>query len=48
MATIFGERWEIIDNLGEGGQAYTFIVKDVKGDSTTKYVLKLLKNHEIL
>ena len=44
MATIFGERWEIVGNLGEGGQAHIFIVKDVKGDSTTKYVLKRLKN----
>jgi serine/threonine protein kinase len=48
MATIFGERWEIVDNLGEGGQAHTFIVKDIRGDSTTKYVLKRLKNLERL
>ncbi len=44
MATIFGQRWEIVSNLGEGGQAHTFIVKDIKVDSSTQYVLKRLKN----
>lgn len=44
MATIYGNRWEIQSSLGEGGQAHTFIVKDIKGDSETNYVLKRLKN----
>lgn len=44
MATTYGERWEVDRSLGEGGQAHTFIVRDIKGDSETKYVLKRLKN----
>jgi len=48
MATIFGDRWEIVENIGEGGQAHAFIVRDVKGDGPTVYVLKRLKNLERL
>jgi len=45
MATQYGDRWEVIKSLGEGGQAHTFLVKDIKGDNETFYVLKRLKNN---
>jgi len=45
MATRYGDRWEVIESLGEGGQALTFLVRDINGTSETKYVLKRLKNH---
>jgi serine/threonine protein kinase len=41
---IYGNRWEIIEPLGEGGQAHTFLVRDTKGGGDTRYVLKRLKN----
>jgi serine/threonine protein kinase len=41
---IFGGRWEIHEPLGEGGQAHTFRVVDLKGDEKTSYALKRLKN----
>lgn len=43
MTKRFGDRWEIIDQLGEGGQAHTFRVRD-RRDGTTGWVLKRLKN----
>lgn len=44
MAEIYGDRWEIVKSLGEGGQAHTFLVTDAKGVGETYYVLKRLKN----
>lgn len=44
MGKTYGERWEIVDALGEGGQAHTFLVKDLRGDNQAQYVLKRLKN----
>ena len=44
MAKIFSERWEVITDLPEGGQAHVFKVVDKKGDGVTEYVLKRLKN----
>jgi len=41
---IYGDRWEIVEPLSEGGQAYTFLVKDIKGGGDTRCVLKRLKN----
>lgn len=41
---MYGNRWEVIESLPEGGQAHTFLVRDVKGGGQTKYVLKRLKN----
>ena len=43
MAQRFGDRWEIVHRLGEGGQAHTFRVRD-RQDGTTGWVLKRLKN----
>src|SRR3990170_1776153 len=48
MATIFGGRWEIVESIGEGGQAQAFLVKDIRGDGLTVYVLKRLKKLERL
>lgn len=44
MAQVFGERWEIVRQLGEGGQGYAYLVRDLRGSSETCYVLKRLKN----
>jgi serine/threonine protein kinase len=44
MGKIYGDRWETLDDLPEGGQAYVYLVKDTKGKGDTKYVLKRLKN----
>ena len=46
MADMLGDRWEIIRSLGEGGQAHTFLVKDLHADTATAFVLKRLKNPE--
>lgn len=39
----WGERWEWVEDLGEGGQAHTFLVRDLT-DESTGWVLKRLKN----
>ena len=44
MPKIYGDRWEIVKPLAEGGQAHTFLVIDKKGQGETQYVLKRLKN----
>jgi len=41
-------RWEIVNPLGEGGQAHTFLVRDAEGADTTLRVLKRLKNNKRL
>ena len=41
---VYGDRWETVESLGEGGQAHTFLVTDREGDGETRYVLKRLKN----
>lgn len=44
MPTRYGERWETISSLDEGGQAQAFLVRDLRGNSSEQYVLKRLKN----
>ncbi len=44
MARVFGDRWEIVESLGEGGQGYIFKVRDLTSDGRDLYVLKRLKN----
>ena len=44
MAKIYGERWETVESLDEGGQAFTFVVKDIEESSDETYLLKRLKN----
>ena len=43
MAKIIDERWQVLDKLGEGGQAETFLVSDLTGE-IHRAVLKRLKN----
>jgi serine/threonine protein kinase len=43
VARRFGDRWEVVESLGEGGQAHTYRVRDLRDDST-EWVLKRLKN----
>ncbi|MHC5937174.1 serine/threonine-protein kinase [Nostoc sp.] len=40
----FGNRWENINSVGEGGQSHVFLVKDLNGEFTENCVLKKLKN----
>lgn len=44
MPKLYGDRWETLGSLAEGGQAHTYKVRDSKGDGETHYVLKRLKN----
>jgi serine/threonine protein kinase len=44
MGKVFGKRWEILDELSEGGQAHAFLVKDLKNPDAQPSVLKRLKN----
>lgn len=43
----FGDRWKIIENVGEGGQARTYRVRD-RRDGSTQWILKELKNRKRL
>lgn len=42
-AKIFGNRWQIIKPIGEGGQAHIYLVEDINTQDDQKYVLKRLK-----
>ena len=44
MSAVYGERWQIIRPLVEGGQAHTFLAVDLKASGESQYVLKRLKN----
>lgn len=44
MAQVYDNRWKIEKPLGEGGQAYTYLVSDQQDTGETLYVLKRLKN----
>jgi serine/threonine protein kinase len=39
----WGNRWERVNDIGQGGQAHTFMVRDLQ-DGSTGWVLKRLKN----
>ena len=46
MARTYGARWQIEKSIGEGGQAHTYLVKDLDEDGpNNRYVLKRLKNN---
>lgn len=48
MAKLFGERWQVIESLGEGGQGWVYRVRDARaacGNPNATFVLKRLKNH---
>lgn len=40
----YGERWQVVRSLGEGGQAHTFLVRDLGSGNRGLFVLKRLKN----
>jgi hypothetical protein len=42
----YGDRWQVVPDgsLGEGGQAHTFLVRDIHSGSPEQFVLKRLKN----
>ena len=44
MGQIFGDRWEIVRQLGQGGQGQVFIVTDRTSPTHEEYVLKRLLN----
>ena len=45
MGKVYGERWETLASLGEGGQARAFHVRDLQSpDGDERWVLKRLKN----
>ena len=41
--SVWGDRWRVVESIGEGGQAHTYLVRDV-ADESNAYVLKRLKN----
>ena len=43
----YGDRWRIVRRIGEGGQAHTYEVLDLR-DGSTGWVLKRLKNRRRL
>lgn len=46
MATSYGNRWESVSSLGEGGQAHTYLVQDTTSQTKGYCVLKRLKNYK--
>ncbi len=44
MPKTYGNRWETIDSVGEGGQSHVYRVKDLKGEILEPCILKRLKN----
>ena len=40
----FGDRWEVIEPIGEGGQSHVYIVRDVRGEYPGQLVVKRLRN----
>lgn len=44
MTQLFGDRWQVVSSLGEGGQGWTYTVRDLRGGAEALYVLKRLKN----
>ncbi|MBA2749461.1 MAG: protein kinase [Tatlockia sp.] len=41
----YGNRWETVNSVGEGGQSHVFLVKDLNGESE-HCILKRLKNFD--
>jgi serine/threonine protein kinase len=44
MAQVIGDRWQIKEQVGEGGQAWTYRVVDLQSAGKAIYALKKLKN----
>lgn len=45
MAQIYGDRWETVSTLGEGGQGFTYLVRDLTEETNDYAVLKRLRNY---
>lgn len=43
-AQVFGDRWQVVESIGEGGQGYVFRVVDILDPKRTPHVLKRIKN----
>lgn len=43
---IFGNQWQIVKPIAEGGQAFIYLVKDIKAQDDQKYILKRLKKEK--
>jgi len=41
---VYGERWETVNSIGEGGQGHVFEVRDLRNPLSGHYALKRLKN----
>lgn len=46
VAKVYGDKWETIESLPEGGQAFTYLVRKIGSDDRQQYVLKRLKDPE--
>lgn len=44
MPKVYGNRWQVVTDIDEGGQGWIYLVSDLKDQSGSKYVLKRLKN----
>ena len=44
----FGDRWEVIEPIDEGGQFYIYKVRDRNGEYSGQFALKHLKNRRRL
>ncbi len=47
-AKVYGDRWEIIESIDEGGQAHVLLVWDKSGEHEGEFTLKRLKNDKRL
>jgi serine/threonine protein kinase len=45
MPQVYGDRWEVIRSLGEGGQAVTFLVRDLANPESGEFALKRLRKY---
>src|SRR5262245_40118918 len=48
MGKMFANRWEVVEQISEGGQSWIYEVRDLTGAWTGRAVLKRLKNHNRL
>ena len=46
MSKTYGNRWETIDQVGEGSQSHIYRVKDLNGEFSEQCTLKRLKNFD--
>ena len=46
VAKVYGDKWETIESLPEGGQAFIYLVRKIGSDDRQQHVLKRLKDPE--